>query len=170
MNAPSTRLPDSWVESLLARMLATYGQKFRSQWADVPPETLRETWAVALGRFDGERIKWALEQMITTCPWPPTLPEFVALCRQAPREEPAKLPAPSPSEQQRAERVEQLAGGAFAARSPGKAWAKIHRADFLAGRRLMPIQIELASSALGERWHTDSGRRECAEILDEATA
>lgn len=170
MNAPSTRLPDSWVESLLARMLATYGQKFRSQWADVPPETLRETWAVALGRFDGERIKWALEQMIATCPWPPTLPEFVALCRQAPREEPAKLPAPSPSEQQRAERVEQLAGGAFAARSPGKAWAKIHRADFLAGRRLMPIQIELASSALGERWHTDNGHRECSEILDEATA
>ena len=170
MNAPSTRLPDSWVESLLARMLATYGQKFRSQWADVPPETLRETWAVALGRFDGERIKWALEQMIATCPWPPTLPEFVALCRQAPREEPAKLPAPSPSEQQRAERVEQLAGGAFAARSPGKAWAKIHRADFLAGRRLIPIQIELASSALGERWHTDNGHRECSEILDEATA
>ena len=81
-----------------------------------------------------------------------------------------KLPAPTPSEQQRAERVEQLAGGAFAARAPGKAWAKIHRADFLAGRSLMPIQIELASSALGERWHTDNGRRECAEILDEATA
>ena len=170
MNAPSTRLPDSWVESLLARMLATYGQKFRSQWADVPPETLRETWAVALGRFDGARIKWALEQMVATCPWPPTLPEFVAMCRQAPREEPVKLPAPTPSEQQRAERVEQMAGGAFAARSPGKAWAKIHRADFLAGRSLMPIQIELASSALGERWHTDNGRRECAEILDEATA
>lgn len=170
MNAPSTRLPDSWVESLLARMLATYGQKFRSQWADVPPETLRETWAVALGRFDGERIKWALEQMIATCPWPPTLPEFAALCRQAPREEPAKLPAPSPSEQQRAERVEQLAGDAFAARSPSKAWAKIHRANFLAGRGLMPIQIELASSALGERWHADSGRRECSEILDEAMA
>lgn len=170
MNAPSMRLPDSWVESLLARMLATYGQKFRSQWADVPPETLRETWAVALGRFDGERIKWALEQMIATCPWPPTLPEFVALCRQAPREEPAKLPAPSPSEQQRAERVEQLAGGVFAARAPGKAWAKIHRADFLAGRNLMPIQIELASSALGERWHTDNGHRECSEICDEAAA
>lgn len=170
MNAPSMRLPDSWVESLLARMLATYGQKFRSQWADVPPETLRETWAVALGRFDGERIKWALEQMIATCPWPPTLPEFVALCRQAPREEPAKLPAPSPSEQQRAERVEQLAGGVFAARAPGKAWAKIHRAGFIAGRNLMPIQIELASSALGERWHTDNGHRECSEIFDEAAA
>ena len=170
MNAPSTRLPDSWVESLLARMLATYGQKFRSQWADVPPETLRETWAAALGRFDGERIKWALEQMIATCPWPPTLPEFVALCRQAPREEPAKLPAPSPSEQQRAERVEQLATEVFVAREPGKHWARRLRAEWLAGRSLMPIQIELASSALGERWHSDNGQRECSEILDEATA
>ena len=33
----------------------------------------------------------------------------------------------------------------------------------------MPIQIELASSALGERWHSDNGQRECSEILDEAT-
>ena len=94
MNAPSMRLPDSWVESLLARMLATYGQKFRSQWADVPPETLRETWAVALGRFDGARIKWALEQMVATCPWPPTLPEFVAMCRQAPT---ASFPTSTPT-------------------------------------------------------------------------
>lgn len=54
--------------------------------------------------------------------------------------------------------------------SGSKDWAKRLRADFLAGRSLMPIQIELASSALGERWHTDSGHRECSEILDEATA
>ena len=168
MNAPSTRLPDSWVESLLARMLATYGQKFRSQWADVPPETLRETWAVALGRFDGARIKWALEQMVATCSWPPTLPEFVALCRQAPREEPVKLPAPTPSEQQRAERVEQLATEVFVAREPGKHWARRLRAEWLDGRSLMPIQIELASSALGERWHSDNGQRECSPLAEAA--
>ena len=54
--------------------------------------------------------------------------------------------------------------------SGGKEWARHLRADFLAGRRLMPIQIELASSALGERWHEDNGRRECSEILDEVAA
>ena len=54
--------------------------------------------------------------------------------------------------------------------SGSKDWAKRLRAEWLAGYSLMPIQIELASSALGERWHTDNGRRECVEILDEATA
>ena len=54
--------------------------------------------------------------------------------------------------------------------SGSKDWAKRLRAEWLAGYSLMPIQIELASSALGERWHTDSGRRECSEILDEAMA
>lgn len=54
--------------------------------------------------------------------------------------------------------------------SGSKDWAKRLRAEWLAGYSLMPIQIELASSALGERWHADNGRRECAEILDEATA
>ena len=48
--------------------------------------------------------------------------------------------------------------------------AILREPDFLAGRSLMPVQIELASSALGERWHSDNGQRECSEILDEATA
>ena len=63
-----------------------------------------------------------------------------------------------------------MAAQVAAPRVDHKAWAKRLRAEWLAGRSLMPIQIELASSASGERWHTDSGRRECVEILDEATA
>ena len=168
MNAPSTRLPDSWVESLLARMLATYGQKFRSQWADVPPETLRETWAVALGRFDGERIKWALEQMIATCPWPPTLPEFVALCRQAPRPEPANgLPAPNVVRDS-IQRVQQAAETApkreemFAYAKPGRDWARSLRVRFLSGEALNYQQIEMASDALGEVWAGEGKGRTCA--------
>lgn len=169
MNAPSTqKLPDAWVESLLARMLAIYGQKFRAQWADVPPESMRETWAVTLGRFDGERIRWALEQMVATCPWPPTLPEFVALCRQAPRAEPPALPAPTPTEQQRAARVEELAGGAFKARPPGRWWAEALRRRFLSGERLCYQQIAMASDALGEDWAGEGKGRTCAPRQAEA--
>lgn len=124
MNAPLNRLPDSWVDSLLARMLAIYGAKFKSAWADVPANDMREMWAVTLGRFDGEQIKWALESLIASHPWPPTLPEFVALCRQAPRPEPKKLPAPTIDEQTKAKRAEEMAIGAFAMRPPGKWWAR----------------------------------------------
>lgn len=170
MNAPSTRLPDSWVESLLARMLAIYGQKFRSQWADVPAESMRETWAVALGRFDGERIKWALDQMIATCPWPPTLPEFAALCRQAPRDEPAKLPAPEvpPSVIEARQAEAQAIAARVAGNVPGKAWAHKLRARYLAGERLMMAQVSLASDALGETWTEEDGKRACRPKLESA--
>ena len=170
MNAPSTRLPDSWVESLLARMLAIYGQKFRSQWADVPAESMRETWAVVLGRFDGERIKWALDQMIATCPWPPTLPEFAALCRQAPRDEPAKLPAPEvpPSVIEARQAEAQAIAARVAGNVPGKAWAHKLRARYLAGERLMMAQVSLASDALGETWTEEDGKRACRPKLEEA--
>lgn len=170
MNAPLTRLPDHWVESLLARMLAIYGQKFRSQWADVPAESMRETWAVVLGRFDGERIKWALDQMIATCPWPPTLPEFAALCRQAPRDEPAKLPAPiltAEEVQARQAEVEAISAR-IAGNVPSKAWAHKLRARYLAGERLMMAQASLASDALGETWTEEDGQRECRRKLEEA--
>lgn len=170
MNAPLTRLPDHWVESLLARMLAIYGQKFRSQWADVPAESMRETWAVALGRFDGERIKWALDQMIATCPWPPTLPEFAALCRQAPRDEPAKLPAPEvpPSVIEARQAEAQAIAARVAGNVPSKGWAHKLRARYLAGERLMMAQVSLASDALGETWTDEDGKRECRRKLEEA--
>ena len=170
MNAPLTRLPDHWVESLLARMLAIYGQKFRSQWADVPAESMRETWAVALGRFDGERIKWALDQMIATCPWPPTLPEFAALCRQAPRDEPVKLPAPDvpPSVIEARQAEAQAIAARVAENVPSKAWAHKLRARYLAGERLMMAQVSMASDALGEVWTDEGGKRECRERLEVA--
>ena len=171
MNAPLTRLPDHWVESLLARMLAIYGQKFRSQWADVPAESMRETWAVALGRFDGERIKWALDQMIATCPWPPTLPEFAALCRQAPRAEPAKLPAPDVPPAAIAARqaeAEDMARQVLAPKVDHKAWAQKLRARYLAGERLMMAQVSLASDALGETWTDEDGQRVCRKRLEAA--
>ena len=170
MNAPLTRLPDHWVESLLARMLAIYGQKFRSQWADVPAESMRETWAVALGRFDGERIKWALDQMIATCPWPPTLPEFAALCRQAPRDEPVKLPAPDvpPSVIEARQAEAQAIAARVAGNVPSKAWAHKLRARYLAGERLMMAQVSLASDALGEAWTDEDGQRACRERLEVA--
>jgi len=151
-------------------MLATYGQKFRSQWADVPAESMRETWAVALGRFDGERIKWALDQMIATCPWPPTLPEFAALCRQAPRDEPAKLPAPEvpPSVIEARQAEAQAIAARVAGNVPGKAWAHKLRARYLAGERLMMAQVSLASDALGETWTEEDGKRECRRKLEAA--
>lgn len=180
MNAPSTqRLPDAWVESLLARMLAIYGNRFQAQWADVPPASMRESWAATLGRFTGEQIKWALEQMVDSCPWPPTLPEFVALCRQAPRPEPEPepvngLPAPDAvvDSIQRVQKVAETAPKrtkAFEYAAPSTDWAFKLRKRFLAGESLYLSQIQAGSKVCGENWIGEGRARRCVPI-DEANA
>lgn len=88
------RIPDHWVTSLLDKLAAIYGAKFAAQWSGTNPDAMRDMWAEALGPYDGERIKWALVQARDNNPFPPTLPEFVLLCKQAPRKEAPALPAP----------------------------------------------------------------------------
>lgn len=67
-------------------------------WGDVPPDEVRNVWADALGQFDGEDIRGALTTAFDAHPdYPPTLPQFVGLCRVARRIKAAnatKLPAP----------------------------------------------------------------------------
>ena len=172
-------LPMGWIRKLFAELQGNYGTRFLDMWRsgqtnidgdDVGLQNAMSLWAERLAGF-ADRPD-AIRRVLDTLPkHPPTLPEFVELCRSScPLPIHKSLPAPGPSEQQRAERVEQLATEVFVAREPGKHWARRLRAEWLDGRSLMPIQIELASSALGERWHSDNGQRECSEILDEATA
>lgn len=43
---------------------------------------------------------------------------------------------------------------------PSKEWAHKLRTRWLGGEKLLPIQVEMASGALEERWRSDGGRRE----------
>lgn len=145
----SMRLPESWVDSLLARMSAMYGEKFVRQWERTNPDAMRDMWADALGPFDGERIKWALQYLIANNPFPPTLPEFVGLCRQAPRTEVAALPAPVVPRsvaQKRAEELAQASEKIAKGNKDPKAWAR----EILATPKRFPfISVKFAHMALG---------------------
>jgi hypothetical protein len=108
-------------------MLSIYGSKFAAQWEKVEPAAMRATWGDALGHYDGERIKWALDHLIANNPYPPTLPEFVALCRQAPRPQPVALPAPEVSAEVQAQRLADLERAARKIAEPNQdhiAWAR----------------------------------------------
>lgn len=61
-----------------------------------------------------------------------------------------------------------MSGLAFAPKEPSKDWAKLHRADWLAGRSLLMIQVEMASDALGEVWTEEAGKRVCRKRLEAA--
>ena len=73
------------VERLFSRFVAYYGsQKVGAMWADADVQEVKAVWARALMKFDPKSIGCALDRLIESGrEWPPTLPEFVELCRQS---------------------------------------------------------------------------------------
>lgn len=72
------------IAAIFAEMSALYGKKFADQWSGVNPETLKSVWADKLSRYASrpEVIRKALDSCENN-PWPPTLPEFLALASEA---------------------------------------------------------------------------------------
>jgi hypothetical protein len=79
---PEHAIPQHWVESLFKKMALTYGAKFVDQWRGHDPVEVKQHWAVMLGKLSTVELVRGVEQLATR-PWPPTLPEFMALCRPA---------------------------------------------------------------------------------------
>src|SRR5690348_2728885 len=74
----STRM----IESLFAKFAAIYGNKFADQWAGIDEGKVKATWAEALSELDRSEIVAGLQSLVRSgSPFPPTLPEFYALCR-----------------------------------------------------------------------------------------
>lgn len=69
-----------WIERLFARFLALYGERFSRMWANADLAEVKATWADRLGGFQGESLAHALKACDER-PYPPTLPEFLGLCR-----------------------------------------------------------------------------------------
>jgi len=77
---PDLALPIQWVERLISRMQALYGAKFAAQWEGVDLIALKQAWAEELAGYSGEEIARGLSACRER-PFPPTLPEFMVLCR-----------------------------------------------------------------------------------------
>lgn len=116
MNAPQNgtslarpeSLPDSWVTKIFDHMSGLYGSKFADLWSGSNIDSVRRMWAVKLAGFADmpKAIKEALDALDDK-PFPPTLPEFIALCREAGRRYGGNKLAleykPTPEERERAE-------------------------------------------------------------------
>jgi hypothetical protein len=74
--------PKNWVELLFRRFSVMYGSKWTAMWADVPMADVLDAWQTDLDGVKPEQIKRALEHMKSHNPFPPTLPEFLGICRQ----------------------------------------------------------------------------------------
>jgi len=100
-------LPDPWVERIFDHMAALYGSKFADLWRGTDAEKVKDMWARKLGGFASMPacIRAALNALDER-PFPPTLPEFIQLCRESARRfgnGSATHPRhPSPEERERA--------------------------------------------------------------------
>jgi hypothetical protein len=73
-------LPESWVEQLFQKMLLDYGKKFTDMWGSADMDVMITHWSRELGAFSDSELQrgWQAMERMT---WPPSLPEFKALCR-----------------------------------------------------------------------------------------
>lgn len=99
---PNMPLSPALVERLFARFTIIYGiQKMASMWPaeGVDHEEMKRVWGEQLGRYSLPVIGKAVQALVDSSgEWPPTLPEFVRLCREYNRPEARTsaelLPAP----------------------------------------------------------------------------
>lgn len=76
----STDPLEAIVEQMFSDMLLTYGKRFGDMWAGSTVDALIDFWVRGLRGYTPREIKRGIEAMETR-PWPPTLPEFKAMCR-----------------------------------------------------------------------------------------
>ena len=151
----STELRSKWIERVFAKLLSIYGDGFASNWAHTNIDEVKATWADALGGFDADAIGNALKDCYDE-EYCPKLPKFVALCRKhviRPIALQDVTPIPAP---QAAALIAEAHKRAGISPRPGKydfkLWAKKLRTDYQDAIFLQPIQIRMASEALGEIW------------------
>lgn len=90
---PRNALPDGWIDRLFQRFSVLYGKHWADMWEGVPLADVKDAWATELHDVTGQQIIFALGKCGK---FPPTLPEFVALCKPAPVPAAHRLFLPSP--------------------------------------------------------------------------
>lgn len=125
-----------------------------AMWGDCPRADIMDAWCEALGPIEPERIRDALANVLTAHPqWPPTLGEFLILCKPV-SVHPSHRLLPSPQREAMSADAKLVAGiaaramGSGAKRDP-KRWARDILEREARGERLLPIQVEFAREALG---------------------
>lgn len=71
-------IPLTWVDRIWQRLNFKYGNKFLDMWAAFDIAEVKQAWSEDLAGYTAEELKRGLDALGD---WPPTLPEFMRLCR-----------------------------------------------------------------------------------------
>lgn len=177
---PLNALPKRWVQALFSKMSAFYGARFADMWRGSKVDEVQKAWAIELFKLSREQLK-AGSDSLTAIPKPPTLPEFVNLCKQARAEQAAHTarqiehtePADPKVIAENMGRIHRMTRAArFSSAHPGWAYDFLIRGAAANGQ---PLAVETAAdcrdailTTVGRAYpSTQTGERavKCAEIL-----
>ncbi len=80
MNLTTWQPTEDGAKELLKFLMVVYGQKFTDQWRGVTLAEMKAVWSMALAGYTTEEVQRGLTACMSRV-WPPTLPEFLLLCR-----------------------------------------------------------------------------------------
>lgn len=80
IEAAAPAIPASWVESLFSRMNAMYGNKFLDMWGHADLALVKKMWAEEMVVLTADEMRRGYAGLMKR-DWPPTLPEFIRMCR-----------------------------------------------------------------------------------------
>lgn len=126
-------------------------------WGEADPAEIKALWAAELGLFDPDDLKWALNALRTAyLEFPPTLFQFVALCRDGRKvreQRGVKLAPPgrNSADAEAAASIVALAYDFIERKQDPLEWARKIIRRHEAGEVLPPLSIQSAVEALQER-------------------
>jgi len=84
------------IDNLFMKFAAFYGQQFLAKWQGIDIKMVKNEWEDALSVFHEKSILIALNNCRENNPYPPSLPEFIQLCKQFRFTEQKALPQKPP--------------------------------------------------------------------------
>lgn len=69
------------IDRLFLRMASFYGKHWIDMWSDVPVDSVKAEWQLKLSGMSSKAVFKAVDYCADHLRFPPTLPEFVQLCK-----------------------------------------------------------------------------------------
>jgi hypothetical protein len=144
------------IERLFLKLQSYYGTRFNNLWHGIPADEVKKSWMEALSGFTSEEVGKALDICLGE-KYPPNLPEFVSMCRSRTDARPALANAEAAMPPEKAAAIiaevnKRMPDKHKPEKHDPKLFAKKLRDRYTSGEKLLPIQISMASEALGEKW------------------
>ena len=150
---------DDELDRIFTRLAGLYGARFSDMWAGTDAEHVRAAWLSGIQRLSAPEIDAGLQFCIQR-PFPPTLPEFVQMCRANGNARTTMAPLPKRGEDPGAEKARAacmaLVSKIATDKPRGLNWAEKLRDLHASGGRLSVMQREMYQAALGR--HQGSGQ------------